>query len=273
MHPIDAHTKVFALIGHPLAHSLSPRMHNAAFRAAGINAVYMAFDTVALKEAVAGLKALGVRGASVTLPFKREVMSYLDQIEPMAKEIGAVNTLVNEGGKLVGYNTDATGALQAIEEVTDPAGAQCMIIGAGGAARAIGFALKHKGCTLTIINRSRQRGESLAAALEAAYIPLGQLTNVETNILIQTTPVGMHPETDKLPVDPQKIRADVVMDIIYNPWKTEFLRRFRAKGAKIIPGSRMFLYQGAEQFRLWTGLEPPLDVMEAAITPQHLAKS
>ena len=152
MRAIDNHTKLYGVIGHPLIHTMSPTIHSAAFEATGINAVYLAFDTLLIEKALDGLAAIGCLGLSVTIPYKEELIDYLKFIDPMAKKIGAVNTLFNKADSWVGYNTDGLGALRAIEEITKVSGKSCTILGAGGAARAIGFALKEKGCRITIID-------------------------------------------------------------------------------------------------------------------------
>jgi len=261
---INAETKLYGVIGHPLGHTLSPTIHNAAFKAAGLNAVYLQFETMSLEQALNGLMAIGCKGLSITLPFKEEIIKYLDRVDPLAGIIGAVNTLVNQGGCWVGYNTDASAAIRAIEEVEPVWRKSCVLIGAGGVARAIGFALRERGCPLIVVNRSRQRGEKLARDLHAVYIPMEEVDQIETEILVQATAVGMYPHSGQVPMDPAKIKARVVMDVIYNPAQTQFLKQSGLQGAATIPGTRMFLYQGAEQFRLWTGLRPPLEVMEKA---------
>jgi len=261
---IDQHTALYGVTGYPLGHSLSPLMHNAAFECCGVNAVFLAFETHDLEGCIRSVRALGIRGLSVTLPFKSEIIAYLDRLDSLAESIGAVNTVVNREGMLIGYNTDATGALRALSDIVDPRDKRCLILGAGGAARAIGFALKEQGCVLTIANRSRERGEALAQVLDASFVLMDQVKGLETDILIQTTPVGMYPQVEQCPMNPESVRAEVVMDIIYNPFRTELLKSFKRQGAKTIEGMRMFVCQGAEQFRLWTGLEPPIQTMEAA---------
>lgn len=262
---IDQHTVLYAVIGHPLGHTLSPVMHNRAFEATGVNALYMAFETKRLEEAVNGLRGLGIRGCSVTLPFKSAVMPLLDDVDPLARAIGAVNTIVNRGGRLAGYNTDAAGALAAVREVMEPSGSRVVILGAGGAARAAGFALKEAGAALTIANRTPEKGKELARALNAFFAPIDDLRGIPADLLVQATSVGMHPHRDRCPLDEALIQAPVVMELIYNPRETRLLEIARRKGAAVIPGLRMFIHQGAAQFRLWTGKEPPLEAMEAAV--------
>jgi len=263
----DQHTALYGIIGNPVRHSLSPTLHNAAFSAAGLNAVYLAFEPADIEACVQGIKTFGIKGASITIPFKRSVLPYLDEVDSMAGRIGAVNTIVNESNRLKGYNTDAVGALKALEEKTHIPGMTCVIIGAGGAARAIGFILKEKGVAISIVNRSLSRGELLASSLGCEFVPLNDIESVKGDILIQTTPVGMFPHIDACPV-PEKILNPgmVVMDIIYTPLETVLLKKARARGCTVIRGVDMFVRQGAEQFRLWTRLDPPISVMRHAVS-------
>lgn len=263
---IDQNTNLYGVLGKPIGHSLSPIMHNAAFSTTGINAVYLAFETEDPEGALKGASALGIKGMSVTIPFKSEVIPYLDKVDPIARKIGAVNTVINNGGRLEGYNTDALGALRALEEKTEVAGRSCIILGAGGAARAIGFVLKEKDVKISVVNRSLERGEELARLLGCSYVSLDKIEEVDANILVQTTPVGMYPHIDQCPV-PEHILKEgmVVMDIIYNPLETKLLRMATAKGCVTISGLSMFIHQAAEQFRLWTGLAPPFGAMTRAV--------
>lgn len=265
-HQIDHQTVLYGVVGFPLGHSLSPIMHNTAFKTTGINAVYLAFEARDVGGCVEGMKSLGIRGMSVTIPFKSEVLPYLDVVDEMARKIGAVNTIVNNNDRLTGYNTDALGALKALRDAVDPSGLSCLLIGAGGAARAIGFMLKEKGVRLTIANRSLERGIELASSLESRFVPLRDLKEIDTDILIQTTPVGMYPHREQCPI-PEDLLTEptVVMDVIYNPMETKLLKAARNRGCKTVGGLGMFINQGAEQFRLWTGLEPPLREITRAV--------
>ena len=185
---IDANTSLFGLIGNPVAHSLSPLMHNQALEATGCNAVYLAFCVSDPGAAIKSLKALNVRGLSVTLPHKVAVMEYLDDIDQTAASIGAVNTIVHHNGELIGYNTDCRGAIKALQTRTTLDGKSVAIIGAGGAARAIGFNLVAAGGRVTILNRTRVSGERLAADLQAQFLPLEEWAPGSYEILINTTP-------------------------------------------------------------------------------------
>jgi shikimate dehydrogenase len=263
---IDRQTQIYGVIGYPLGHTLSPVMHNAAFKAVGLNACYLAFETRDLPGALAGMKARGVRGLSVTIPYKTAVVPLLDEVDDLAGKIGAVNTIINQQGRLIGFNTDALGALKALREKTQLAGKTGLMVGAGGAARAIGFLLKEQGVCLTLTNRSREKGEALADFLNCLFLPLEEINRVEADLLVQTTPVGMVPHEDQCLLGPQNLKKGmIVMDVIYNPLETRLLRMARDLGCTAINGLPMFIHQGAEQFRRWTGLHPPLAEMTQAV--------
>ena len=263
---IDQQTDLYGVVGYPVGHSLSPTMQNAAFSSSGVNAVYLAFDTEDIDGCIKGMRALGLRGMSVTIPHKSAVIPMLDEVDGLAQKIGAVNTIVNHDGLLVGYNTDAMGALKALEEKMDLSGRTCLIVGAGGAARAIGFSLKERGIHLTIANRSTGRGQDLAGSLGCPFVPLKEMEVVQADLLIQTTPVGMFPLVEKCIIAPEALKKGmVVMDIVYNPLETKLLTMARDRGCLTIDGLSMFIHQGAEQFKLWTGLEAPLSAMTRAV--------
>jgi len=263
---IDQKTAVYGIVGYPLGHTQSPAMHNAAFLRTHMNAVYLAFETRDMDGCLQGMRGLGIKGLSITIPHKSTVIPLLDQVDDLALNIGAVNTIVNQEGSLVGYNTDATGALRALTEKIDPAGKHCLLIGAGGAARAIGFALTQQEVRLSITNRSVARGELLARALKCPFIPLERVKAVHPEILIHATSVGMYPREEECVVTPAIFQKEmVVMDAIYNPLNTRFLRLAAKQGCTTISGLGMFIYQGAEQFRLWTGLTAPVITMKKAV--------
>ena len=263
---IDQSTNLYGVVGYPLSHSLSPTMHNNAFAASGLNAVYLAFETNDLDGCIAGIRAFGIRGISVTLPYKSAVIPYLDEVDDLAKKIGAVNTIVNVNGHLVGYNTDALGALKAMEEKVQLSGKSCILVGAGGAARAIGFILKQRGLTLKVANRTAERGRYLAQFLACPFIALDDLAAAEADILLQATSVGMAPGDNACPIPENILREGMlVMDIIYNPIETKLIKLAKSKGCLTLNGLGMFIHQGAEQFRLWTGMDPPLSAMIGAV--------
>ena len=263
---IDQRTRLYGVVGHPISHSLGPTMHNAALAASGLNAVYLAFDVQDVAGLVRGMRAFGIRGLSVTIPHKSGVIPLLDQVDALAQKIGAVNTIRNEEDRLIGYNTDAMGALEALEAKTEISGKTCLIVGAGGAARAIAFMLKEKGVPLHIANRSKERGEALARDLGCAFVPLSDVEQTHVDLLINTTSVGMSPHTEKSPVPDRILREGMtVMDIVYNPLETRLLRTAKQRGCVTVDGLGMFVHQGAEQFRLWTGLEAPIEAMSQAV--------
>lgn len=287
---VKASTGLVALMGCPVEHSLSPLMQNAAFAAAGLDLVYLAFAVTpsGLPAALAGLKALGFRGANVTVPHKEAVIKYLDAVEPTAARIGAVNTIVNEGGRLTGYNTDASGFLRSLQEAGfDPAGKKAVILGAGGAARAVAFALAGAGCTgLTIANRTLERAGHLAAALaglsvlvKACALEEEELRPrvEEADLVVNATSAGMAPMEGAVPLPAAWLHAGQwVYDLVYNPLETRFLRDARQRGCRAISGLGMLLYQGAAAFTLWTGKPAPVEVMgealRKAIQDSHAAK-
>ena len=262
----NQHTELYGIIGNPVRHSLSPLMHNFAFSEKGINAVYLAFESTDVEGAIQGMRALGIKGMSITIPHKSSVIPLLDEIDTLARDIGAVNTIVNKEGKLIGYNTDAAGALMALGDVVQVTGKHCVIVGAGGAARAIGYTLKEHDVTLTIANRSEERGKVLSKSLDSEYIKPEQLEDISFDILINTTPVGMTPNTDFCPVPEKALKQGItVMDVIYNPRRTKLLNIASEKGCKVIDGLGMFIYQGAEQFRLWTGVDAPVALLKKVV--------
>ena len=268
---IDGHTRLFGIIGDPVEHSLSPVMHNAAFSALGINSIYLPMKPTDLAEGLHGLRALGFQGASVTVPYKVAIIAMLDEIEPLAKRIGAVNTLVfqhsDSGFPLCkGLNTDWIGSNQALTEAFNPAGRPILIIGAGGAARAVGFGLLEAGAKVMLTNRTESKGQVLAAQLGCRFVSGHDLHTVHADALINTTSVGMAPHSDGIPINPEYLtHFSVVMDIVYAPLETRLLREAAARGCRTIDGLKMLQYQGAAQFRIWTGMEPPTQVMRTAL--------
>ena len=278
---VSGKTRVCAIIGDPADHSLSPAMHNAAFKELGLNLVYVAF-TVApkdLKHAVFGAKSLGLRGLNVTMPHKHEVMKYLDDLDPTAKSIGAVNTVLNNQGKLIGYNTDGNGAMIALQENGVCAEKKKLVLlGAGGAAKAIAYQAAQEVNELVILNRSPDKAKKLVKSLpknlgsklksEVLSFEVLEQELATADILINATSVGMHPDVDSSPVPSGLLRSDLcVMDIIYNPLETKLLKDAKTAGAKVISGVEMLIYQGAVAFHIWTNCPAPVDVMRnAALT-------
>jgi shikimate dehydrogenase len=277
-HRMWSGTKVICVIGDPIDHSLSPRMHNAAFKHLGLNYVYVPFRVLKadLKYAVRGIRALNIRGFNVTIPHKVSIMKFLDEVDSTALKIGSVNTVVNEDGKLLGYNTDGLGFSEALrEEGVNPEGKRVVLIGAGGASRAVSFYLAGMCSKLTILNRTRSRAVKLARELTSLGCKVygkGLTTKslekelADCDLLVNTTSVGMYPNVGESPVPRNFLRKDlVVFDIVYNPLETLLLSYAREIGAKAVDGVGMLVNQGAIGFKMWTGVEAPKDVMRRAV--------
>lgn len=267
---INGSTKIYGIIGNPVTHSLSPAMHNAAFTALEENRVYVPFPVTRLDGVLVALRNLGLSGLSVTIPYKEAVLACLDEIDPAAARIGAVNTIqVRErGGErvLFGTNTDWLGANRALAEEISLAGSRAVILGAGGAARAIGFGLLEAGAMVEIHSRTEKRGRALAEALDCPWRPLDQTGLRPAEILVNATSVGMTPKAANSPVPRDALAAfAVVMDIVYSPLRTRLLRDAAAAGCRCVDGLQMLLYQGVAQCELWTGRTAPVAAMRAAL--------
>ena len=266
MRPVDTKTLLYAVIGNPVSHSLSPLMHNTAFKHIDYNGVYLAFNVKDIASAIRGIKSLGIKGVSVTIPHKQTVMEHLDDIDEKAIKIGAVNTIINKEETLVGYNSDCLGAINALKEKTSIQGKKVVIIGAGGAARAIGFGILAEGGDLIILNKFKDEGELLANDLRVNYYPITDFEKLDCQILINATPLGMTPNVETTPVKSESLHKDmIVMDIVYNPLKTKLLKEAESKGCTTVDGVSMFIYQGAFQFELWTGQQAPVDLMRTVV--------
>ncbi len=263
---INSETKLVAVIGNPVSHSMSPAMHNAAFRHLGLNYVYLAFKVENLKAAVQAMRELGFEGYSVTIPHKQNIIKYLDRIDPLAAKIGAVNTVVNSRGLLIGYNTDAIGAIESLKAKTSLTKKRIALLGAGGAARAVAFALLAEKAELKIFNRTFEKSKSLAKSVGCGYAGLDELFSFNPEIIINATSVGMHPNPKASPLDKAILKkGTIVFDMVYNPVETLLLKQARASGCETISGIEMLLAQGAKQFKLWTGKDAPFDVMRSAV--------
>jgi shikimate dehydrogenase len=262
---INGHTKIFGILGRPVTHSLSPVMQNAAFRYLKINAVYVAFPVTDLPQAVAGLRGLAIGGVSVTIPFKEAVIPLIDTLNPQAATIGAVNTVVNRDGLLTGYNTDWLGAVTALQSKISLKGQHVLILGAGGASRAIAFGIIQAGGRVTLTDVDQPRATTLVKDLGGEAIPVNTLGDCPATILVNATPVGMTPDLDGIPIGPDLLgRYEVVMDIVYQPLTTRLLREAENRGCATIDGLQMLIHQATAQFELWTGQPAPLDVMAQA---------
>ncbi|MFT3766223.1 MAG: NAD(P)-binding domain-containing protein [Minicystis sp.] len=216
------------------------------------------------------MRALGIRGCGVSMPYKQDVIPLLDALDPLAARIGAVNTVVNDDGRLTGHNTDAAGAVRAVEEVRPLAGARVLLLGAGGAARAIAHAAVDRGARVTLANRSVQKAEPIAAAAGATATSLDEVARAaDYDVLINATSVGMREVDPRSPIPEESIESgQIVMDIVYKPIETELVRAAGRRGAIAVHGGRMLLHQAARQFELYTGHPAPLAAMEAALLEQ-----
>ncbi len=272
---ISGKTKICGLIGDPVEHTMSPAMHNAAYKKMGLDYIYLPFRVKPeqLAQAVDGLRALNVRGFNVTIPHKVSVIPLLDGLDPLAEKIGAVNTVVNNDGELRGYNTDSAGFLKALlENGIEPEGKKVVVLGAGGASRAITYVLAEKGAHLTVLNRQLELdwAEDIARLIhkdlgrEVKVMELGHLAEAleGADILVNATSVGMSPAVEESPVPAPLLRPGlVVFDIVYNPIVTRLLREAGLAGARTIGGVDMLAWQGALAFEKWTGQTAPVDLM------------
>ncbi len=280
---INPRTGVFALIGNPVSHSMSPAIHNAAFMELDLDNIYVAFQVEDVKSALAGMRALdNFRGMSVTIPHKIEVMQYVDEIPDVDRYIGSINTVVKEDGKLIGFNTDGPGAMKAIVDAgVELAGKNVLMLGAGGAARAIAFTLAQKGniARLVLLDINEEFLSRLAGDLKSGTDTLiveGKLDPVKVkehmvsaDLIINCTPVGMHPNEDASLVDEDFFRpGQVVFDVVYNPLETKMLRQARAKGLKVIQGVEMFINQAILQFERFAGADAPEELMRNVVMEQ-----
>jgi shikimate dehydrogenase len=268
---INGKTELYGIIGNPVRHSLSPVMHNAGFAELGMNRAYVPLEVKEVQEGLAGLRALGFRGVSVTVPHKEAVIPFLDEIDPVAEKIGAVNTLVFQTGQdgqisLRGLNTDWLGANAALAEKVNLQESRVLLIGAGGSAKAVGFGLIEAGAEVIIANRTAASGKALADLLGCSFVALEEVTSVSADVLINTTSVGMEPDNEGIVVPPSLLsRFSVVMDIVYAPLETRLLREAKAAGCQTIDGLVMLLYQGIAQFEIWTEEKAPQRVMRSAL--------
>lgn len=274
---LDSQTVLHGVFGDPIKHSKSPIMHNRAFRELGLNAAYVAFHVGPgkLKAAVEGIRALQFRGVNVTIPHKVEVMEYLDEIDEHARVIGAVNTIVNDNGRLKGYNTDGIGYVRSLQEEAGfrVRGKRVLMLGAGGAARGVAYALAREGASaMWIANRTVDKAEQLASTVSgmtrSSGIGYEQIADirVEVDLIVHNTSVGMHPNVDEVLIDTSWFHEGLtVSDLVYNPLETRLLREAKARGAQTHGGLGMFIYQGAYAFEYWTGLPAPVAAMRETV--------
>ena len=279
---ITGKTKVAAVIGNPIEHSLSPPMHNAAYKQMGMDYVYVAFkiEKDNLSHLIESAKTMGLVGLNVTIPYKTDIIEYLDEVDDTARRINAVNTIRFKDGMAKGYNTDGTGAVKSIEKYTELKNKKVLVLGAGGASKAITFTLLNHGInSLTIANRSRDNAIQLIDNLKKQtgfdkinYVDIEQADTIldSVDIIINTTPIGMYPNVDAdTPIKTEKINENhVVMDIIYNPLETKLLKNAKDNGATTISGTNMLINQGITAFEIFTGKTPSYESFEKALLEQ-----
>ena len=259
-------TRIYGVIGNPISHSLSPQLQNAAFQARKMDAVYLPFLVTQLPDFLAAIEPLGIRGFSVTLPHKQNILRHLNDCDPMAAAIGAVNTVVVRGaGKLYGYNTDYVGVLRALERRMPLRGSRVLILGAGGAARAVAFALAQSGASVCISARRPEKARALARAVGAEAVPRVSIRREFFDAIVNATPVGMHPRVARSPLEARELNCRLVFDLIYRPRVTRLLQLAARRGIETVSGLDMFLAQGAAQWEIWTGERAPVAPMRRAV--------
>ncbi len=268
--------RVLGVFGHPVGHSLSPAMHNAAIEHLGLDYIYVPFDVAPenLRQAVDGIRALGIAGVNVTVPHKEAVIPFLDEVEADAREVGSVNTIVNKDGRLTGASTDGAGFMRSLTESGfAPRGCRAVVLGSGGAGRAVAFALARDGAEVALFDAVPGKAEKLALDVGARNVrAIGTQDSAlavaleSADLLVNCTPVGMHPNEDSMPVPAESLRPDLfVYDVVYNPLRTKLIQAAETAGASTMSGVKMLVYQGAVSFAKWTGIDPPTDMMEQAV--------
>ena len=259
---VDAATRVYGVVGDPIAHSLSPVIMNAAFRRENVNAVFLALHAKTLKDLLNCVREIPIHGISVTMPYKESILSHLDNTDAHTTKIGACNTVVRaQDGKLYGFNTDASGVVRPLERrLNTLEKARILVLGAGGAARAAVFGLKERGAEVYILNRSIAPAKKLAHQARARLAKRADLKKLAFDVIINATPVGMG-NTRDTPLQDKEINARYVFDMVYDPVETRLLKLAKERGAQVIPGIEMFVHQAARQFEIWTGKPAPFDEM------------
>ena len=263
---VDAATQVYGVAGDPVDHSLSPIMMNAAFRRESVNAVYLSLHAKSLKDLLACVRDIPLRGLSITMPYKQAIVDALENSDPLTRQIGACNTVVRSlDGKLYGFNTDVGGVVAPLEQRMHLAGARILIVGAGGVARAAAFGLKAKGAEVFITNRTPEKAQSLARQAKAKHLKRPDVAKNVFDVIINATPVGMG-NGKQSPLEEKELNTKYLFDLVYTPAETRLVKMARAKNIQVIPGLEMFVQQGARQFEIWTGKPAPIAEMAYVVT-------
>jgi 3-dehydroquinate dehydratase/shikimate dehydrogenase len=263
---VDAATRVCGVAGDPVAHSLSPIMLNTAFRRENVNAVYLALHAKSLDDLLACVRDIPMHGLSITMPYKEQILKYLDKTDPLTAKIGACNTVVrSQDGKLYGFNTDVNGVVRPLETRMPLQGAKILVLGAGGAARAAAFGLKERGADIYIFNRTAGPAQNLAKKARVKAMNKLQLRKMTFDVIINATPVGMEGNREPVPIAEQEFNARYFFEMVYTPAETKMVKMARSKGMHVILGAEMFVQQGARQFEIWTGKPAPVVEMQRVV--------
>lgn len=258
---VDAATKVFGVVGDPISHSLSPAIMNAALRRENVNGVFLPLHAKSLKDLLACMREIPIQGLAVTMPYKEDILPFLDNTDPFTTKIGACNTVVrSQDGKLYGFNTDTSGVVRPLEQRMTLNDARVLVLGAGGAARAAVFGLRERGAQVFILNRSLPAAQKLARQAKARTIKRADLKKLDFDVIINATPVGMG-NNHESPLNADEIKAQYVFDMVYDPAETKLIQLARLRGAQVILGREMFVHQAARQFEIWTGKPAPREDM------------
>ena len=263
---VDAATQVYGVAGDPVSHSMSPIMMNTAFRRETVNAVYLALHAKTLKDLLACVNDIPIRGLSITMPYKQDIVEALSNSDALTRQIGACNTVVRaQDGKLYGFNTDVAGVVVPLEQRMTLQGAKILVVGAGGVARAAVFGLKGKGAEVFITNRTAETGQTLARQSKAKYMKRADVAKSSFDVIINATPVGMGGNRQS-PLDDKELNTKYLFDLVYIPAQTKLMKMARAKNIEVIPGLEMFVQQGARQFEIWTGKPAPVAEMNFVVS-------
>ena len=263
---LNRKTKIYGLVGNPVSESKGYLIHNKCFQKLGLDNVYVNFLVDDVDDFFSGYKEF-FSGLSVTMPHKQVVMKYLDDIDESAKKINAVNTIEVKNGKLIGHNTDVYGAIQSIKDKTTIKGKNCLMLGAGGVARAIAYGVLTEGGKLFVSDSDENKARGFADEFKCKYIPISEIKKINCEVLINATPIGMFPNVDSCVIEENLLKKDmVVFDVVYNPAETKLIRMAKKKGCKVVYGLDMFIYQAVKQFELWTGKKAPIEVMRKIIS-------
>lgn len=263
---VDAATQVYGVAGDPISHSMSPVMMNAAFRRETVNAVFLALHARTMKDLMACVPDIPIRGLSITMPYKQDIVESLSNSDALTRQIGACNTVVRgQDGKLYGFNTDVAGVVVPLEQRMTLQGAKVLVVGAGGVARAAVFGLKNKGAEVFIVNRTAEKGQALAKQTKAKYLKRTDVARMSFDVIINATPLGMGGNRQS-PLEEKELNTKFLFDLVYVPAETKLMKMARARNIQVIPGLEMFVQQGARQFEIWSGKPAPIAEMSFVVT-------